>query len=93
MANSMWAIHELPLRSAFERVKENGGCAGVDGITVEKFDERVKKNIDTLRNELSTASYQPLPLLRILVDKGNGEARHCLCLPSRIEWCRRLYLM
>jgi Retron-type reverse transcriptase len=74
-------IHELPLRSAFERVKENGGCAGVDGITVEKFDERVKKNIDTLRNELFTASYQPLPLLRILVDKGNGEAR-ALSVPA-----------
>ncbi len=86
MANHMGvshvgAIHELPLHSAFERVKENGGCAGVDGVTVEKFDERIKRNIDALRNELLTSSYQPLPLMRILVDKGNGEAR-ALSVPA-----------
>ncbi len=71
----------LGLQSAFEQVKENDGCAGVDGVTVEKFDERIKRNIDTLRNELLMASYQPLPLLRILVDKGNGEAR-ALSIPT-----------
>ncbi|WP_096895608.1 reverse transcriptase domain-containing protein [Candidatus Scalindua japonica] len=72
---------QTTLQSAFERVRGNRGCAGVDGVTVEKFDERIKRNIDTLRSELLMASYQPLPLLRILVDKGNGEAR-ALSVPT-----------
>ncbi|MDR4497186.1 MAG: reverse transcriptase domain-containing protein [Candidatus Scalindua sp.] len=63
------------LNNAFQRVKENRGCAGVDGITLEKFEKNLKVNTDELRKELLTKSYRPLPLLRILVDKGNGEAR------------------
>lgn len=69
------------LASAFQRVKENRGCAGADGITVEGFEKNIKNNLGKLRNELLSRSYQPLPLLRILVDKGNGEAR-ALSIPT-----------
>lgn len=69
------------LTSAFQRVKENHGCAGVDGVTIEMFEAELNRNISMLAAELKNRTYSPLPLLQILVDKGNGEARK-LCIPA-----------
>jgi group II intron reverse transcriptase/maturase len=66
------------LLQAFQRVKENRGCAGVDGITIDEFEMDLEKNIASLKNDLLRDIYYPLPLLKILVDKGNGEARPLL---------------
>lgn len=63
------------LSSAFLRVKENHGCAGVDGVTIGKFEASLERNLEQLRSEMMSREYRPLPLLKILVDKGNGEAR------------------
>ncbi len=69
------------LLSAFQQVKENHGCAGVDGVTVDKFEEGLRENLLRLELEVKHKTYSPLPLLRIIVDKGNGEGR-ALCIPS-----------
>jgi len=69
------------LSTAFERVKANRGCAGVDGVTMDMFKEELQKNLSRLEHELKKKLYIPLPLLELLVDKGNGEARN-LCIPS-----------
>jgi group II intron reverse transcriptase/maturase len=69
------------LCSAFQSVKQNHGCAGVDGVTIEKFEKELTANLRTLHNQLTTRTYFPLPLLRILVAKRNGEAR-ALCIPA-----------
>lgn len=75
----MWSYDDLS--DAFERVQENHGRAGVDGVTIEMFAEDLVGNLTRLRRELLDRSYLPLPLLEILVDKGNGEAR-ALCIPT-----------
>jgi group II intron reverse transcriptase/maturase len=69
------------LEAAWRRVRENQGCAGVDGVTIEEFESGVLYELARLHRELTDGSYRPLPLLRILVDKGNGEAR-ALCIPT-----------
>lgn len=79
--NDLNGIEHSFLSTAFLQVKENHGCAGVDGVTVEGFDAELGVNIARLAYELRTGSYSPLPLLKILVDKGNGEAR-ALCVPT-----------
>ena len=66
---------------AFQSVKENHGCAGVDGVTIEQFEGNLDINLKIMHNEITKQTYFPLPLLKILVDKGNGEAR-ALCIPS-----------
>jgi group II intron reverse transcriptase/maturase len=70
------------LSTAFQAVKSNHGCAGVDGVTVKCFDQNLDENLKTLHDELTKQTYSPLPLLKILVDKGkgDGEAR-ALCIP------------
>jgi len=69
------------LSSAFLRVKENHGCEGVDGVTIEEFESELQKNLSELENDLKLKQYAPLPLMKIIVDKGNGEGRE-LCIPT-----------
>ncbi|HQU32369.1 MAG: RNA-directed DNA polymerase [Planctomycetia bacterium] len=69
------------LYSAFKNVQENHGCAGVDGVTLEQYEGILDINLRILQRELVEQTYSPLPLLKILVDKGNGEAR-ALCIPA-----------
>jgi group II intron reverse transcriptase/maturase len=63
------------LREAFEAVKNNRGCAGVDGDTLPAFAKNLQPNLSALQDELSSGRYRPLPLLKILVAKKNGEPR------------------
>lgn len=69
------------LQRAFLAVRDNHGCAGVDGVTIDKFGECLTENLVELRRELAAESYRPLPLLQILVAKKNGEPR-ALSIPT-----------
>jgi RNA-directed DNA polymerase len=69
------------LFSAWERVRENHGCAGVDRVTIPQFQTALETNLRRLAYEIETDIYYPLPLLRISVDKGNGESRS-LSIPA-----------
>lgn len=69
------------LSAAFLQVKENQGCAGVDGVTIGMFEEELSRNLSELANELTRKLYSPLPLLQLIVDKGNGEGR-ALSIPT-----------
>lgn len=69
------------LRTAFLPVKENHGCAGVDGITIGRFERDLDRNLAELAYEIEQGVYLPRPLLRILVAKKNGEPRQ-LCIPA-----------
>lgn len=75
----MWDFDSL--YESFHRVKENHGCAGVDGVTIEHYEGILDLNLRIMQRELVGQTYSPLPLLKILVDKGNGEAR-TLCIPA-----------
>jgi CRISPR-associated protein Cas1 len=68
------------LMGAWERVRENEGCGGVDGLTLERFGARCEERLAALREELAAGSYRPLPLLKILVEKkpGSGKTRRLL---------------
>lgn len=65
------------LLSGWRRVLDNHGCAGADGVSITDFQKDLPRNLKSLAEEISKASYKPLPLLKILVDKGkgNGESR------------------
>ena len=68
------------LYSAFDAVKANHGCAGVDGVTIAAFEKNLNHNLAALQDELDRKSYIPRPLMQILVAKKNGEPRK-LCIP------------
>jgi group II intron reverse transcriptase/maturase len=69
------------LKGAFEDVKANHGCAGVDRVTIGQFQSKLDANLLALQCELERGTYFPLPLMKILVAKKNGEPRG-LCIPA-----------
>jgi len=61
--------------SAFKQVKANGGIAGVDGQTIEEFEEELDNNLYKLWNRMSSGSYFPKPVMRVEIPKGDGGTR------------------
>lgn len=71
------------LRAAFDRVRENKGCAGADGITLQTFAQRLDHHLQTLLAQLRQDTYRPLPLLRIVVEKSPGsKSTRTLLVPA-----------
>src|SRR5438105_4291239 len=62
------------LWEAWERVQENAGCAGADGITVEQFARRAGTKIPQLLERVAREEYRPYPLLKIVIEKKRGQA-------------------
>jgi len=53
-------------------VHENGGCAGADGVTLERLGHNLDTELDMLRRSVESGGYRPLPLLPIVVRKKPG---------------------
>ena len=71
------------LWEAWERVQENAGCAGTDGVTVEHFARRAEGRIAELLQHVAEEGYRPYPLLKIVVEKKpGGAAMRRLLVPS-----------
>lgn len=66
------------LWSAWERVQENAGCAGSDGVTVDHFARDADVRLEHLRERVASDRYRPYPLLRIVVEKKAGATRTLL---------------
>ena len=73
----LWAeIFSRPnLFTALERVRRNGGAAGVDGMTVEELPEHLKAHWPSIREKLEAGTYQPSPVKRVEIPKPNGGVR------------------
>lgn len=67
--------HVIPKQVVWEawlKVKENGGAAGVDGVTIGQFEKRVKDNLYKLWNRMSSGSYFPGPVRAVEIPKKGG---------------------
>jgi CRISP-associated protein Cas1 len=47
---------------AWDKVRRNNGCAGVDGETIAQFKAQAERNLQQLRRSLKRGTYRPLPL-------------------------------
>lgn len=65
-----WMVWE-----AYQRVKANQGAAGVDGQTIEQFEQDLKNNLFKLWNRLSSGSYFPPPVKAVAIPKAGGGSR------------------
>jgi CRISPR-associated protein Cas1 len=68
------SVTTLPLAQedlwdAWERVQENAGCAGSDGVTVEQFSRHAARLLARLLERVQRREYRPFPLLKIVVEK------------------------
>ncbi len=60
---------------AYLRVKANKGAAGVDGCTIEQYEQNLKNNLFKLWNRLSSGSYFPPPVKAVAIPKAGGGSR------------------
>lgn len=63
------------LRLAYQRVMENKGAAGVDGIGVAPFKDHLKQHWPTIKAKLRAGSYIPAAVRRVDIEKPQGGTR------------------
>lgn len=75
---------EKNLEIAWKRVRERGGCAGIDKMSIELFAKRADKRIARLSEQLREGSYEPRAVKRVWIPKGGGKLRG-LGVPTIID--------
>ena len=60
---------------AYLKVKANKGAAGVDGQSVEQFEQDLRNNLYRLWNRMSSGSYFPPPVKAVEIPKASGGVR------------------
>jgi RNA-directed DNA polymerase len=63
------------LALAWTKVRANAGAAGVDGQSIERFAARAEEYLSELSEELRKGLYQPQPIRRVEIPKGDGRTR------------------
>ncbi len=77
------------LLHAWRKVRANGGGPGIDGEDLRKFEARLQPNLASLRAELLSGSYRPLPVWRVSIPKPNGGRRPISILAVRDRIAQR----
>ena len=67
---SKWAV-----LSAWAKVRDNKGAAGVDGVSIEAFEKKLDNNLYRIWNRMSSGSYAPPPVRRVMIPKADGKQR------------------
>lgn len=70
-----FSISKQKVWEAYLRVKANKGAAGVDKISLDRFEEQLKDNLYKLWNRMSSGSYMPPPVRAVSIPKANGGER------------------
>lgn len=72
------------LELAWEKVKKNKGAAGVDEVTIARFEEHKDRYLDTLHRKLCEGAYCPKPVRRVPIPKPDGGIRK-LGIPAVLD--------
>ncbi len=80
--HDMLKVHSLTGRitsklmlEAFKAVKKNRGAAGIDKMSIQMYELNLEENLLSLMRELKRGTYQPMPLRRVDIPKGDGKTR------------------
>ena len=65
-------IPKMLVWDAWLKIKENGGAAGPDGVTIEQFEGNLTGNLYKLWNRMSSGSYFPGPVRMVEIPKPGG---------------------
>ena len=71
-----YPITKMMVWQAYKQVKANKGGAGIDGVTLEKFDIDLKGNLYKIWNRMASGSYFPPPVRRHGIPKKQGGTRY-----------------
>jgi len=68
-------ISKQEVWEAFKRVKAKKGACGIDGESIQGFEENLKGNLYKLWNRMASGSYFPPPVRRVEIPKESGGLR------------------
>ncbi|MFE3229398.1 group II intron reverse transcriptase/maturase [Nocardia sp. NPDC059228] len=74
-------ISKREVWEAWEKVKENKGGPGVDGVSIEDFEKDLKNNLYKIWNKMSSGSYFPPPVRAVEIPKQHGGGTRTLGIP------------
>ena len=63
------------LQIAWQRVKSNKGAAGIDRISIERFEGQAEQYLQELQQQLKTGTFQPQAVKRVNIPKAGGGTR------------------
>ncbi|MCG8585015.1 MAG: hypothetical protein MI757_09915 [Pirellulales bacterium] len=72
------------LQQALKRVMANKGSPGVDGMTVKRLPDYLKRHWPKIREQLLAGTYQPQPVKRVEIPKPDGGVRK-LGVPTALD--------
>ena len=77
-----FAISKRVVFAAWEKVKANGGAAGVDEQSIADFEQDLKGNLYRIWNRMSSGSYFPPPVRAVEIPKAGGVGVRVLGVPT-----------
>lgn len=72
------------LKAALQRVKDNKGSPGIDGMTVSGLADYLKQHWPVIREQLLSGTYVPKPVRRVEIAKPDGGVRK-LGIPTVLD--------
>ena len=69
------AVRPETLTAAWQKVAGNGGAAGVDRQSIDRFEARSTVYLSELAQALKERRYEPQPVRRVEIPKGDGKTR------------------
>jgi len=73
------------LLRAHQRVVQNKGAPGADGIRVDQLMDYCRQHWSRIRQELLSGRYVPLPVKRVDIPKPDGKGTRMLGIPPAID--------
>jgi RNA-directed DNA polymerase len=70
------------LEAAAAKVIANRGGAGVDRVTVKRFQQRIAEEVDKLHTSLKAGTYQPQAIQRVYIPKSGSSEKRPLGIPT-----------
>ena len=63
------------LEAAWTQVKSRKGCAGCDGVSIQRFSAHADKYLEEIATTLRNGVYKPSPIKRVWIEKASGGLR------------------
>jgi len=77
-----FVISKRLIWEAWLKVKANRGAAGVDGESIQAFEENLRGNLYKVWNRMSSGSYIPPPVRAVEIPKKDGRGVRTLGVPT-----------
>ncbi len=60
---------------AWRHVRSHRGAAGIDKVSLRMFEQNLQENLDAVMRDLKRGTFEPHPLRRVVIPKGDGRTR------------------